>query len=149
MAGMPQAATTRCVRCNRDIPDNAAFCPHCGTAAPGRVPGPRIPGYTIVRTLGKGGAAVEYLATQDSLGRQVAVKVLRREVEDPKQWRWFQREAKTIARLSGHPNVVTVFSAGTTEEGQPYLVTEHLDQGSLARQCPIGDAFDGLEAARL
>jgi serine/threonine protein kinase len=74
---------------------------------------------------------------------------LRREVEDPKQWRWFQREAKTIARLSGHPNVVTVFSAGTTEEGQPYLVTEYLDQGSLARRCPIGDACDGLEAARL
>jgi tRNA A-37 threonylcarbamoyl transferase component Bud32 len=91
-----------------------------------------LPGYTILRTLGQGGAAIVYLARQESLERDVAVKVLRHHVEDPKVWRDFRREARTIARMSGHPNVVTVYTAGRSEAGQPYLVTEYLDRGSLA-----------------
>jgi len=90
-----------------------------------------LPGYTILRTLGQGGAAVVYLARQESLDRHVAVKVLRRDVEEPKVWRHFRREARTIASLSGHPNVVTVYTAGRSQAGQPYLVTEFLDRGSL------------------
>ncbi len=73
-----------------------------------------------------------YLARQENLDRLVAVKVIRREVEDSKVWRDFQREARTIARLSGHANVVTVYTAGRTAVGQPFLVTEYLDRGSLA-----------------
>ncbi len=73
-----------------------------------------------------------YLARQESLDRQVAVKVLRRDVEDPRAWREFRREAHTIARLSSHPHVVTVYTAGRSATGQPYLVTEFLDRGSLA-----------------
>ena len=100
--------------------------------APGRASGPVLLGYTILRTLGEGGAAVVYLAEQESLGREVAVKVLRHDVEEPKVWRQFRREARTIASLSGHPNVVTVYTAGRSKAGQPYLVTEFLDRGSLA-----------------
>ena len=90
-----------------------------------------LQGYTIQRILGRGGAAVVYLALQESLDRRVAVKVLRRDVEDPKVWREFRREAHTIARLSSHPHVVTVYTAGRSAIGQPYLVTEFLDRGSL------------------
>jgi serine/threonine protein kinase len=87
-------------------------------------------GYTILRTLGQGGAAVVYLARQDSLNREVAVKVLRRDIEDEKMWRYFRREAHTVAQLSGHPNVVSVFNAGKSAAGLPFLVTEYLDRGS-------------------
>jgi hypothetical protein len=73
-----------------------------------------------------------YLARQESLDRLVAVKVLRRDVEDPRLWRDFRREAQTIARLSAHPNVVTVHTAGRSESGHPYLVTEYLKRGSLS-----------------
>ena len=73
-----------------------------------------------------------YLARQEALDREVAVKVLRRDVEDPKVWREFRREAHTVARLSAHPHVVTVYTAGRSAVGQPYLVTEYLDRGSLA-----------------
>ena len=62
----------------------------------------------------------------------VAVKVLRRGVEDERAWRQFRREATTIARLSAHPNVVTVYTAGRSPAGHPYLVTEFLDRGSLS-----------------
>ena len=109
------------------------FCPHCGASTiPARSATPILAGYTILRTLGRGGAAVVYLARQESLDRLVAVKVLRRDVEDPKVWREFRREAHTIARLSTHPHVVTVYTAGRSAVGQPYLVSEYLDRGSLA-----------------
>ena len=110
----------------------AVFCPNCGASTiPARGATPVLPGYTILRTLGRGGAAVVYLARQEALDRQVAVKVLRRDVEDPKVWREFRREAHAIARLSAHPHVVTVYTAGRSLVGQPYLVSEYLDRGSL------------------
>jgi serine/threonine-protein kinase PknK len=122
-----------CGQCHADLPAAALFCPNCGTVTEsGRELGPVLAGYTILRTLGQGGAAVVYLARQEALDRLVAVKVLRRGVEDERAWRQFRREATTIARLSAHPNVVTVYTAGRSQAGHPYLVTEFLDRGSLS-----------------
>jgi len=62
----------------------------------------------------------------------VAVKVLRVGAgDDDATFRDFRREARTVSRLTGHPNVVTVYSAGRTDSGQPFLVTEYMDRGSL------------------
>jgi tRNA A-37 threonylcarbamoyl transferase component Bud32 len=122
-----------CGQCHADLPAAALFCPNCGTGTgSGRALGPVVAGYTILRTLGEGGAAVVYLARQEALDRLVAVKVLRHGVEDERAWRQFRREARTIARLSAHPNVVTVYTAGRSQAGHPYLVTEFLDRGSLS-----------------
>ena len=121
-----------CAQCQAEVPAGALFCPSCGTGTEWGAPGPVLSGYTILRTLGHGGAAVVYLARQEALDRLVAVKVLRRGVEDERAWRQFRREATTIARLSAHPNVVTVFTAGRSEAGHPYLVTEFLDRGSVS-----------------
>jgi tRNA A-37 threonylcarbamoyl transferase component Bud32 len=122
-----------CGQCHADLPTAALFCPSCGTVTEsGRALGPVLAGYTILRPLGQGGAAVVYLARQEALDRLVAVKVLRSGVEDERAWRQFRREATTIARLSAHPNVVTVYTAGRSEAGHPYLVTEFLDRGSLS-----------------
>jgi tRNA A-37 threonylcarbamoyl transferase component Bud32 len=101
--------------------------------APGRSSIPALPGYEVIRLLGAGGAAQVYLARQKSLDRLVAVKVLRPGAgDDEVAFRDFRREARTMSRLTGHPNVVTVYSAGRTESGQPFLVTEYMDRGSLA-----------------
>ena len=122
-----------CGQCHADLPAGALFCPSCGTGTEsGHARGPVLAGYTILRTLGQGGAAVVYLARQEALDRLVAVKVLRRGVGDERAWRQFRREATTIARLSAHPNVVTVYTAGRSQAGHPYLVTEYLDRGSLS-----------------
>ena len=85
----------------------------------------------IVRVLGRGGASVVYLARQAPFDREVAVKVLRRDVDEAKVWERFLREARTLGRLSGHPNVLTVHAAGRSGNGEPYLVTEYLSRGSL------------------
>ena len=108
-----------------------------------------LPGYTILRTLGRGGAAVVYLARQEALDRQVAVKVLRRDVEDSRAWREFRREAHTIARLSSHPHVVTVYTAGRSAIGQPFLVTEFLDRGSLADIIAATGPMDAAQVATI
>jgi serine/threonine protein kinase len=122
-----------CGSCGADIPADAAFCPQCGdSTGRGRSAGPVLIGFTILRVLGHGGAAVVYLARQEALNRLVAVKLLRRDVHDPKAWRRFRREAQTIARLSAHPHVVTVFTAGRSQAGEPFIVTEYLDRGSLS-----------------
>jgi serine/threonine protein kinase len=122
-----------CGSCGADIPADAAFCPLCGdSTGRGWSAGPVLIGFTILRMLGHGGAAVVYLARQEALKRLVAIKLLRRDVHDPKAWRRFRREAQTIASLSAHPNVVTVFTAGRSQAGEPFIVTEYLDRGSLS-----------------
>ena len=66
--------------------------------------------YRVVSELGRGGFATVYKAYQASLDRHVAIKVLRSEVlQDEKAIERFQREARVAARLSAHPNIVTIF----------------------------------------
>jgi hypothetical protein len=91
-----------------------------------------IPGYRIVRRLGLGGMATVYLATQESLGRSVAVKVLvsERAPSDDLVKR-FENEARTIARLV-HPHIVTIFDVGRTSTGQIYYTMPYLPNGDLA-----------------
>jgi tRNA A-37 threonylcarbamoyl transferase component Bud32 len=110
----------------------------------GEAMAPPLPGITLLRAIGTGGTSTVYLGRQEDLDRLVAVKVLKGHVDDGATWRRFVREARTVARLSGHPNVVTVHTAGRTEMGEPYLVTDYLDGGSLAdvvaRRGPLDEA---------
>lgn len=92
---------------------------------------PLPPGYSMVARLGSGGFATVWLAEQGRLGRRVAVKILGESLSDSERERRFVAECRAIGSLSGHPAVVTVHDAGTTDEGHPYLVMEHLPGGSL------------------
>src|SRR3712207_2728467 len=144
--GIGEPSTT-CARCHAQVPRGAGFCPSCGAGRGGG--GPLLPGFTILGTIGRGGTAEVYLARQGDLDRQVAVKVIRQEVDDVKVWRDFQREARTVARLSGHPHVVTVYTAGRTVTGQPFLVTEYLDRGSLAEVIASNGALRPAAVVRI
>ena len=95
-------------------------------------PSPQIAGYEITRRLGRGGMADVYLATQVSLGRPVAIKVLstERTVGEETVTR-FEQEARTIARLD-HPNIVSIFDVGRTEDGRLYYVMPYLPNGDLS-----------------
>jgi serine/threonine protein kinase/tetratricopeptide (TPR) repeat protein len=92
---------------------------------------PTLPGYRIVRELGRGGMATVYLAIQESLGREVALKLLtRRLAEDPSAAQRFVREARTAARLV-HRHIVGVHEVGE-HAGQPYLAMEYLPGDTIA-----------------
>src|SRR3954468_561276 len=72
-----------------------------------------------------------YRATDSLLGRDVAIKVLaERYAEDESVRQRFTREALAAARLSGEPNIVTIFDVGE-HESRPYIVMEYLAGGSL------------------
>ncbi len=104
------------------------------TAAP-----PEIDGYRIERPLGQGGMAVVYLATQLSLDRRVAIKVLSDEAcRDEQQALRFEREARLIAALE-HPHIVGIFEVGRTAAGQPFYAMPYMPKGDLAAAGLAGD----------
>ncbi|HZB23524.1 MAG TPA: serine/threonine-protein kinase, partial [Gaiellaceae bacterium] len=89
------------------------------------------PRYRDARQVGRGGMGEIYRATDDSLGRDVAVKLLSEHyAQDENVRERFTREALAAARLSGRPNVVTIFDVGDWH-GRPYIVMEYLGGGSL------------------
>lgn len=99
---------------------------------------PEIDGYRIERRLGEGGMAAVYLATQLSLDRPVAIKVVhfRGSGADQMAMR-FEHEARTIARLE-HPNIVGIFEVGRTRDGSPYYSMAYLPNGDLSHAAITG-----------
>jgi hypothetical protein len=95
--------------------------------------------YEIRRHVAHGGMGTLYLAHDPVLGRPVALKVFRGDLELTNSQTRFQREAEAAARLS-HPNIVTIYDSGVYEM-QPYMVMEFIDGQTLAhlirRQEPV------------
>jgi eukaryotic-like serine/threonine-protein kinase len=86
--------------------------------------------YRLESKLGSGGMSTVYLASDETLERPVAVKVLHAEISDqPDQIERFRREARAVAKLS-HPNVVSVIDAGE-DGGHPYIVFEYIEGETL------------------
>jgi len=85
---------------------------------------PVIPGLGELRLLARGGYATIYSAAQGSVGREVAVKVENRTLDDEHDRRRFLREAHAAGRMSSHPFVVDLFDAGVLDDGRPFLVME-------------------------
>lgn len=88
-----------------------------------------IPGYTIHGKIAAGGMATVYRATQESLDREVALKILR-PIGDPRLSQRFLNEGRTVAALN-HPNVITIYDIGVAGELH-YISMELLGGGSLA-----------------
>jgi serine/threonine protein kinase len=89
------------------------------------------PRYRGPERIGHGGMGDIYRATDTTLGRDVAIKVLAdRYSADASVRERFTREALAAARFSGEPNMVTIFDVGE-HSGRPYIVMEYLGGGSL------------------
>ena len=85
---------------------------------------PVLPGFSYIHVLGSGGFADVFLYEQNMPRRQVAVKVMLSEVVNDQVRQMFQAEANLMAQLSGHPAILTVYQAGVSADGRPYLVME-------------------------
>ena len=88
-----------------------------------------IPGYTIRSELGRGGMATVYLATQESLNRKVAIKVLHSQHDASINER-FVKEANFIASLN-NPHIITIYDIAKLENGDNYIAMEYLGGGDL------------------
>jgi hypothetical protein len=118
--------------------------------------GTEIAGYRVEGILGQGGMGVVYEATQLSLDRTVALKLLAANLSDDPAFRErFRREGLLQAAID-HPNIVTVYEAGNTDQGlflamrlvrgpnlKDMILARELDAGrSLRILAPIADALD-------
>lgn len=100
---------------------------------------PTIQGYRLLRVLGDGGMSTVYLAEQASLGREVALKLMRPEaLEDEVSRRRFENETRTIARLR-HPNIVGIHDVGRSGDGLPWFTMPYLARGHLGQRDYAGN----------
>lgn len=93
--------------------------------------GKKIDHFVVESYLDRGGMAHVFLARDEWLDRQVALKVLIPELNsDPDFVARFQREARAVARLR-HQNIVQVYTTGRTDDGQYFMAMEYVPGGSL------------------
>ena len=91
---------------------------------------PTIPGYRMVEEIGRGGMGVVYLAIEEHLDRQVALKVVdTQRLPDETRLERFRAEAIATARLK-HPNLIEIYDVGENN-GLAYLALEYAERGSL------------------
>jgi serine/threonine protein kinase len=134
----PAAQEWYCASCDRSYGAGTAFCPEDGTRLvrldeSDPMVGRSIDGRFVIRErLGRGGMGVVYRAWQASVGREVAIKVIRpRPGHDAATTKRFLREAKLASQLS-QPSTVGVIDFGQGEDSVLYLVMELLRGRTLA-----------------
>src|SRR6201997_4449509 len=99
--------------------------------------GNKLGPYEIVAALGAGGMGEVYRAKDTRLGRDVAVKILPKEMSaDATRKQRFEREAKTISGLN-HPNICTLHDVGS-QDGVDYLVMECVEGETLVKRLEKG-----------
>jgi class 3 adenylate cyclase len=147
-----------CPSCAHENREAARFCEECGAALTaassgdlGSRPLPTTVGdgrYRVRQLLGEGSRKVVYAASDTRLGRDVAVAIIKTDGLDAAGRRRIDREARAMARLGDHPNIVTVFDVGD-ENDQPFIVSELMPGGSVAdaiqqaddHRLPVPDAL--------
>lgn len=140
-----------CRKCGQiiDVSDLESFssvnCSACGTEQ--TVPA-QLGQFLLLELLGTGGMGAVYKALDQTLGRYVAIKVMKRALGDNPQFiENFMREARAAAALN-HPNVVQIYSCGQ-EKGQPYIVMELVSGGRLDEMIATGNPMDEVRALEI
>ncbi|HVS20481.1 MAG TPA: protein kinase [Pyrinomonadaceae bacterium] len=141
----PSVVMVLCANCGRpdraeaSVPNEAMsfLCEECREELR-RQPAP-VPGYEMIKVLGRGGMGCVMLARDEKSGREVAIKTLLPEVAVTEQsLKRFMREIEVAAALD-HPNIVRFIKSGTNN-GAVYLVTEYVEGSDAAR---LADAKGG------
>ena len=98
--------------------------------------GQRIGAYLIEKQIGRGGMATVYLASRadQEYHKQVAIKMLRPELDSEELLKRFRSERQTLAALD-HPNIVKLLDGGSTREGMPYLVMDYVEGVPIDEYC--------------
>lgn len=134
----------KCPACNVEMdvaqlePFSRAACPSCGAEID--VPG-RLSGYLLRACLGSGGMGSVYRAYDETLDREVAIKVMKKSLGSQAEFLdSFRREAQSAAKLN-HPNIAQIYSFGE-ENGQPYIVMEFVPGKHLDDMIEAGEPLD-------
>ncbi len=94
-------------------------------------PGELIGSYQVLRSIGFGAMGEVYLAHDNRLGRQVALKILPAALSrDADRLQRFEREARLASALN-HPNICTIYEVNRAQDGRRFIVMEHVDGTTL------------------
>lgn len=98
--------------------------------------GQRVGLYRVVSELGRGGMGNVYLAERDdeAFKKRVAIKIVRRGMDSAEILSRFRHERQILASLD-HPNIARLLDGGTTAEGMPYFVMEHIEGQPIDDYC--------------
>src|SRR4029450_12870793 len=100
--------------------------------------GTQLGSYALIRLLGRGGMGEVYLAHDSRLGRNVALKLLPKSLNDDEdRLRRFAREARSASALK-HPNVSVIHEIGETENGRRFIAMEHIEGITLRQRLKRG-----------
>jgi len=101
----------------------------------GRSSGGQIGPYRLVHKIGEGGMGEVWLAEQvEPVRRQVALKIIKAGMDSRQVVARFEAERQALAMMD-HPAIAKVLDAGTTAEGRPYFVMEHIDGVPITEHC--------------
>ena len=104
--------------------------------------------YRILSLLGEGGMGAVYLAEDTTLGRRVALKLVKSGPGRASLVRHFHREERILAGLT-HPNIARLYGGAVTPEGTPYFVMEYVEGERLDSYCDRRRAADSGAARTL
>ncbi|MFO0548224.1 MAG: serine/threonine-protein kinase [Polyangiaceae bacterium] len=108
-----------------------------------------IGGYRVEHRLGAGGMGTVLAAVEPTIGRRVAIKLLKRELAtDPATALRFEREARSMT-LVRHPATIDVFAFGKLDDGRPFFVMPLLEGRSLRQELDTRSRFAPSEAWRI
>jgi len=111
-------------------------------------PGQLLGHYTIASLLGAGGMGEVYLAKDEKLGRQVAIKLLPAEFTNQQdRVRRFELEARAASGLN-HPNIVTIYEIGQSESSH-FIATEFIDGQTLRQYMAGSTGSSGMDIAQV
>jgi hypothetical protein len=124
-----------CPTCGRCFDDTVERCDVDGTKLVPRLLPYRVQDrYQLVRLLGEGGMGQVFLARDERLQREVAIKVLHVEAPlDSETHAQLAHEARAVARI-GHPGVVDIFDLGHLDDGSAFIVMEYLTGRALSEE---------------
>lgn len=133
-----RAPAMKCDACKTEqLSEASRFCHQCGAALQARAPagdalvGKLIGNYQVLSVIGEGGMGKVYRAEQTRLKRPVCIKTLLPQfARDESVVQRFEREGVATAAMR-HPNIVSVFDFGRTEEGALYIVMELIEGKTL------------------
>src|SRR5207253_5629864 len=126
-----------CLVCHLNFTDEQQTCPKDNVNLVPLAQDPLIGSviqdrYKIESVIGKGSMGLVYKASQELIGREVAIKVLHSHlISDGESLKRFHQQARAASRLN-HPHIITLYDYGVLPTGQPYIVMDLLKGITLA-----------------
>ncbi|MDY7224892.1 serine/threonine-protein kinase [Hyalangium rubrum] len=145
---MSARASLSCSTCGNSVPVGAMVCPHDGTLVPDAMLGQHLGEYVVRRHIGSGGMGIVYEGEHLTIGRKVAIKLIREEQSQGAHARGLLAEARAASAIRHH-GIIDIFGFGQQPGVGQYLVMEYLEGSPLNERLQAHTPLPLTEAVAL